>query len=190
LQCTACNSLSHAAAGLAALPTFQNRIKYFMYDHSFIRSGAYLPGGNDGNRVLSYRAGWHLLKTQPAGRRCRRCICRNQCLVPGMCPTCSLPINCIRTASGCCTVAAPAGRVCLFLPRYAAAAFLPATGAPVVLAGAFGHGRRYVSCSTLAWRCSLAYSFMPFCCCGGGNGFGLKRKIRFYETALFDCDCL
>jgi hypothetical protein len=50
-----------------ALPTFQNRIKYFMYDHSFIRSGAYLPGGNDGNRVLSYRAGWHLLKNNPLG---------------------------------------------------------------------------------------------------------------------------
>jgi hypothetical protein len=50
-----------------ALPTFQNRIRYFGYDHAFIRSGAYLPGGNDGNRVLSYRAGWHLLKTHPLG---------------------------------------------------------------------------------------------------------------------------
>lgn len=49
------------------LPTFQNRIKYFVYDYSFIRSGAYLPGGNDGNRVLSYRAGWHILKTHPFG---------------------------------------------------------------------------------------------------------------------------
>jgi len=49
------------------LPTFQNRVHYFVYDYSFIRSGAYLPGGNDGNRVLSYRAGWHLLKTHPFG---------------------------------------------------------------------------------------------------------------------------
>ena len=49
------------------LPTFQNRIKYFVYDHSFIRGGAYLPGGNDGNRVLSLRAGWHVLKTHPLG---------------------------------------------------------------------------------------------------------------------------
>ena len=50
-----------------ALPTFQNRIKYFVYDFSFIRSGTYLPGGNDGNRALSFRAGWHLLKTHPFG---------------------------------------------------------------------------------------------------------------------------
>ena len=49
------------------LPTFQNRVKYFVYDYSFIKSGAYLPGGNDGNRMLSYRAGWHLLKTHPFG---------------------------------------------------------------------------------------------------------------------------
>lgn len=50
-----------------ALPTFQNRIKYFTYDYSFIRSGGYLPGGNDGARVLSYRAGWHLLQSHPFG---------------------------------------------------------------------------------------------------------------------------
>jgi O-antigen ligase len=49
------------------LPTFQNRIKYFRYDYSFIRNGTYLPGGNDGNRMLSYRAGWHVLKTHPFG---------------------------------------------------------------------------------------------------------------------------
>jgi O-antigen ligase len=49
------------------LPTFQNRIKYFAYDHSFIKSGTYLPGGNDGNRALSFRAGWHVLKTHPFG---------------------------------------------------------------------------------------------------------------------------
>lgn len=49
------------------LPTFQNRIHYFAYDYSFIKSGAYLPGGNDGARMLSLRAGWHLLKTHPFG---------------------------------------------------------------------------------------------------------------------------
>ncbi|HUQ96335.1 MAG TPA: O-antigen ligase family protein [Chitinophagaceae bacterium] len=50
-----------------AVPTFQNRVRYFLYDYSFIKSGTYLPGGNDGNRALSYRAGWHLLKTHPLG---------------------------------------------------------------------------------------------------------------------------
>lgn len=49
------------------LPTFQNRVKYLVYDHSFIKNNTYLPGGNDGNRMLSYKAGWHILKTAPFG---------------------------------------------------------------------------------------------------------------------------
>lgn len=49
------------------LPTFQNRIKYLLYDHSFIDTGNYLPGSNDGNRVLSLNAGWHILKENPGG---------------------------------------------------------------------------------------------------------------------------
>lgn len=49
------------------LPTFQNRVKYFVYDYSFIKSGAYLPGANDGARAQSYQAGWHILKKYPLG---------------------------------------------------------------------------------------------------------------------------
>lgn len=49
------------------LPTFQNRLRYFIYEYPYIHSGAYLPGANDGNRVQSYRAGWHLLCTHPLG---------------------------------------------------------------------------------------------------------------------------
>ncbi|MGV3657478.1 MAG: hypothetical protein ACO1NX_05970 [Chitinophagaceae bacterium] len=49
------------------LPTFQNRIRYFIYDYSFIKSGAYLPGANDGARAQSYKAGWHLLQKHPLG---------------------------------------------------------------------------------------------------------------------------
>ncbi len=49
------------------LPTFQNRIKYFIYDYSFIKSGAYLPGANDGARAQSYKAGWQILKDHPWG---------------------------------------------------------------------------------------------------------------------------
>lgn len=54
-------------AAYVALPTFQNRVKYFVYDYSFIKSGTYLPGANDGARAQSYRAGWHILKTHPFG---------------------------------------------------------------------------------------------------------------------------
>jgi O-antigen ligase len=49
------------------LPTFQNRIRYIRYDLSYARSGSYLPGANDGSRLLSLRAGWEGLKEQPLG---------------------------------------------------------------------------------------------------------------------------
>lgn len=49
------------------LPTFQNRIKYIVYDLSFVKQGQYLPGANDGNRILSLKAGWHVLKENPWG---------------------------------------------------------------------------------------------------------------------------
>jgi hypothetical protein len=49
------------------LPTFRNRIAYILYDLSFIKKQAYLPGGNDGNRVQSFKAGWHILRTNPLG---------------------------------------------------------------------------------------------------------------------------
>lgn len=49
------------------LPTFQNRFRYILYDYSFIRKQSYLPGSNDGSRMLSLRAGWDILKNHPAG---------------------------------------------------------------------------------------------------------------------------
>jgi hypothetical protein len=49
------------------LPTFQNRIRYIIYDFSFIRNETYLPGANDGNRLISLRAGWSILKENPMG---------------------------------------------------------------------------------------------------------------------------
>jgi hypothetical protein len=49
------------------LPTFQNRIKYFVYDYSYIKSNAYLPGSNDGNRTRSLKAGWAILQNNPGG---------------------------------------------------------------------------------------------------------------------------
>ena len=50
-----------------AFPTFQNRIKYILYDISNVRSGIYLPGSNDGARVLSLKAGWQIVKQSPMG---------------------------------------------------------------------------------------------------------------------------
>ncbi len=50
-----------------AFPTFQNRIRYFNYDHAFAKTGTYLPGSNDGNRVLSLKAGWDILRDHPMG---------------------------------------------------------------------------------------------------------------------------
>jgi O-antigen ligase len=49
------------------LPTFQNRIRYVLYDFSFIQKEQYLPGANDGNRMLSLRAGWDVFMENPWG---------------------------------------------------------------------------------------------------------------------------
>jgi O-antigen ligase len=49
------------------LPTFQNRIKYVVYDISNVRSHNYLPGSNDGARVLSLKAGWRVANENPLG---------------------------------------------------------------------------------------------------------------------------
>ena len=49
------------------LPTFQNRIRYILYDFSFIENNTYLPGSNDGSRLLSLKAGWNILQQNPFG---------------------------------------------------------------------------------------------------------------------------
>lgn len=48
-------------------PTFQNRIKYNVYDLTNVRQQKYLHGSNDGNRILSLKAGWTILKRHPFG---------------------------------------------------------------------------------------------------------------------------
>lgn len=50
-----------------ALPTFQNRIAYFLYDIGHVKEQVYLPGSNDGNRARSLRAGWSILQQHPLG---------------------------------------------------------------------------------------------------------------------------
>ncbi|HEX6335127.1 MAG TPA: O-antigen ligase family protein [Flavisolibacter sp.] len=49
------------------LPTFRNRIRYMLYDISHVRAQTYLPGSNDGNRIMSLRAGWNILAEHPFG---------------------------------------------------------------------------------------------------------------------------
>ncbi|MGN6164978.1 MAG: hypothetical protein ACTHOF_10610 [Flavisolibacter sp.] len=48
-------------------PTFQNRIRYIVYDFSYIKKDAYLQGANDGNRILSLKAGCNILQKHPFG---------------------------------------------------------------------------------------------------------------------------
>lgn len=46
-------------------PTFKNRISYFRYDFSSVKSDVYRGGSNDGNRLRSIKTGWELQNTHP-----------------------------------------------------------------------------------------------------------------------------
>jgi O-antigen ligase len=74
-----------------ALPTFQNRIKYFIYDFRYVKDEVYLPGANDGNRFISIKAGWNILKDNPlgigAGDIRRASLQWYDANIPGMLPT-------------------------------------------------------------------------------------------------------
>ena len=48
-----------------AFPTFKNRISYVRYDLSSIRDSVYRTGSNDGNRLVSIKAGWKLQNQRP-----------------------------------------------------------------------------------------------------------------------------
>jgi O-antigen ligase len=47
------------------LPTFHNRVKYFIYDFEYFKKAHYLPGANDAVRVISLKAGWNVMNEQP-----------------------------------------------------------------------------------------------------------------------------
>jgi O-antigen ligase len=47
------------------LPTFQNRVKYFLYDFEYFKKINYLPGANDAVRVISVKAGWEVMQQDP-----------------------------------------------------------------------------------------------------------------------------
>jgi hypothetical protein len=48
-------------------PTFQNRIRYNLYDISNAVENRYIPGASDGNRIVSLKAGCYILKEHPFG---------------------------------------------------------------------------------------------------------------------------
>ncbi len=48
-----------------SLPTFHNRVKYFLYDMEYFQKTHYLPGANDAVRVISLKAGWAVMNKQP-----------------------------------------------------------------------------------------------------------------------------
>lgn len=50
-----------------SLPTFKTRVLYLRYDLTQVYHGHYTPGTTDGNRVLSIKGGWELLKASPLG---------------------------------------------------------------------------------------------------------------------------
>ncbi|NOT52508.1 MAG: O-antigen ligase family protein [Chitinophagaceae bacterium] len=47
------------------LPTFHNRIQYFLYDFEYFKKTNYLPGANDAVRIISIKAGWNAMQQQP-----------------------------------------------------------------------------------------------------------------------------
>ncbi len=49
------------------VPTFQARLRYLVYDFSLVKKAEYLPGTNDGARVMSLKAGWQVLQQHPLG---------------------------------------------------------------------------------------------------------------------------
>jgi O-antigen ligase len=48
-----------------AIPTFQNRIKYFLYDKEYFEKAHYLPGSTDAVRVISLKSGWNIMNEHP-----------------------------------------------------------------------------------------------------------------------------
>ncbi|MEI2740711.1 MAG: hypothetical protein V9F01_18195 [Chitinophagaceae bacterium] len=47
------------------VPTFQNKVKYILYDKGYFEKAHYLPGATDAVRVISLKAGWNIMNGQP-----------------------------------------------------------------------------------------------------------------------------
>lgn len=47
------------------LPSFHNRVKYFLYEFDYFKKTNYLPGANDAVRIISIKAGWNIMMQHP-----------------------------------------------------------------------------------------------------------------------------
>ena len=47
------------------VPTFQNRVKYFLYDSGYFIKSNYRPQSTDAVRVISLKAGWNVMQKNP-----------------------------------------------------------------------------------------------------------------------------
>jgi O-antigen ligase len=52
-------------AAYFALPSFRNRVKLIRYEFDYFKHADYLRGSNDGVRVVSWKAGWQVIKKHP-----------------------------------------------------------------------------------------------------------------------------
>lgn len=52
-------------AAYFTLPTFQNRVKYVLYDLPYFSKAHYKQGLNDATRIVSMKAGWNLMDEYP-----------------------------------------------------------------------------------------------------------------------------
>lgn len=53
-------------AAYFVFPTFQNRVKYFLYDLPYFSKASYKPRMNDAVRIISMKAGWSVMNDHPA----------------------------------------------------------------------------------------------------------------------------
>jgi O-antigen ligase len=58
--------LALPVAAYYILPTFHNRVKYFLYDLPYFSKRHYKTGMNDAVRIISMKAGWDVMNKNPA----------------------------------------------------------------------------------------------------------------------------
>lgn len=47
------------------IPSFQNKVKFFLYEKGYFEKTNYLPGSTDAVRIISIKTGWNLMKESP-----------------------------------------------------------------------------------------------------------------------------
>lgn len=60
-----CILLTIPVIAYQVFPTFQKRVQYNLYDLSVYNKQVYMPGSNDGMRLISIKAGWQVMNSAP-----------------------------------------------------------------------------------------------------------------------------